>query len=85
MKVLYIAGWGRSGTTILDNIVGSYDSAFTTGELYYLWRRGLNQGRSCGCGTKLPHCRTWCATVTCQCALVCTRSVVLPCGGTVPV
>ena len=59
MKVLYIAGWGRSGTTILDNILGSYDSVFTTGELFYLWRRGLNQGRRCGCGAKLPRCRTW--------------------------
>ena len=59
MKVLYIAGWGRSGTTILDNILGSYDSVFTTGELFYLWRRGLNQGRRCGCGLKLPKCRTW--------------------------
>ncbi|GAA2512243.1 sulfotransferase [Winogradskya humida] len=59
MKVLYIAGWGRSGTTILDNILGSYGPVFTTGELFYLWRRGLNQGRICGCGTGLRLCRTW--------------------------
>jgi len=59
VKVLYIAGWGRSGTTILDNILGSYDSVFSTGELFYLWRRGLNQGQRCGCGSKLPRCPTW--------------------------
>lgn len=59
MKVLYIAGWGRSGTTILDNILGSYRSVFSAGELFYLWRRGLNQGRLCGCGSQVGHCGLW--------------------------
>jgi sulfotransferase family protein len=59
MKVLYIAGWGRSGSTIVDNILGSYDSVFSVGELYYLWRRGLGQGRRCGCGEPLPECPLW--------------------------
>jgi hypothetical protein len=59
VKVLYIAGWGRSGTTILDNILGSFDSVFSVGELYYLWRRGLGQGRRCGCGEKLAECPLW--------------------------
>ena len=59
VKVLYIAGWGRSGTTILDNILGSFDGVFSVGELYYLWRRGLGQGRRCGCGEKLTGCPLW--------------------------
>jgi hypothetical protein len=59
VKVLYIAGWGRSGTTILDNILGSYENVFSAGELYYLWRRGLVQGRRCGCGEKLAECPLW--------------------------
>lgn len=59
VKVLYIAGWGRSGTTILDNILGSYDSVFSVGELYYLWRRGLGQGRRCGCGEQFAACPLW--------------------------
>jgi hypothetical protein len=59
VKVLYIAGWGRSGTTILDNILGSYDSVFATGELFYLWHRGLKQRRRCGCGAQLTGCRLW--------------------------
>ena len=57
--MLYIAGWGRSGTTIVDNILGSYDSVFTCGELFYLWRRGLTEGRLCGCGEQLNRCGTW--------------------------
>jgi hypothetical protein len=59
MKVLYIAGWGRSGTTILDNILGSCDAVFSVGELFYLWRRGLVQGRRCGCGAELERCGLW--------------------------
>ncbi|MEU8237426.1 sulfotransferase [Actinoplanes missouriensis] len=59
VKVLYIAGWGRSGTTIVDNILNSYESVFSTGELYYLWRRGLRQRRKCGCGDRFAACALW--------------------------
>ncbi len=59
MKVLYIAGWGRSGTTILDNVLGSYTGVFSVGELYFLWKRGLSQNRHCGCGQPLPKCPLW--------------------------
>lgn len=59
MKVLYIAGWGRSGTTILDNVLGAYASVFSVGELYFLWQRGLGQNRHCGCGEPLPSCPLW--------------------------
>jgi hypothetical protein len=58
-KVLYITAWGRSGTTILDNILNSYPGVFSAGELFYLWRRGLVQGRSCGCGVRFPDCPLW--------------------------
>jgi hypothetical protein len=58
-KVMYIAGWGRSGTTIVDNILNSYDGVFSTGELFYLWSRGLIEGRKCGCGVPFPRCALW--------------------------
>ncbi|GIF25646.1 sulfotransferase family protein [Paractinoplanes tereljensis] len=56
---MYIAGWGRSGTTIVDNIFNSYKNVFSTGELFYLWHRGLIVGRKCGCGVKFTQCTTW--------------------------
>jgi hypothetical protein len=59
VKVLYIAAWGRSGTTIVDNILGGYDSVFSAGELFYLWRRGLVQGRRCGCNEMVRDCSIW--------------------------
>jgi hypothetical protein len=58
-KVLYIAGWGRSGTTIVDNVLNSYESVFSTGELFYLWQRGMVHHRRCGCGVMFARCDLW--------------------------
>lgn len=59
VKVISITGAGRSGSTILDNILGGIEGAFTTGELRYLWSRGLIEGRKCGCSRPLPECELW--------------------------
>jgi len=58
-KVLYIAGWGRSGSTIVDNILGQVDGFFSAGELMFIWRRGLVEGRLCGCGRPVRECDVW--------------------------
>ncbi|NUR75801.1 MAG: sulfotransferase [Thermoleophilia bacterium] len=58
-KVLYIAGWGRSGSTILDNVLGQVEGFFSAGELLFLWRRGLLEGRLCGCGEPVRACDVW--------------------------
>lgn len=58
-KILYIAGWGRSGTTVLDNLLGQVEGFVSTGELHAVWSRGLSQGRSCGCGLRLTDCPFW--------------------------
>jgi Sulfotransferase family len=59
IKVLYIIGWGRSGSTILDNLLGELDGFFSVGELHYLWERGLLERRHCGCGRTLWDCEVW--------------------------
>ena len=61
VKVLSITGYTRSGSTLLDTILGSIQGFFSTGELHYLWERGLVQGRRCGCGELIPRCPTWSA------------------------
>lgn len=58
-KILYIAGWGRSGTTLLDNVLGQADGIVSTGELHNLWQRGLVDGRDCGCGLRVRDCTFW--------------------------
>ncbi len=59
VKVLYIAGSGRSGSTILDRILGQLDGFFSVGELCNLWDRGLLAHRKCGCGVPVDSCPTW--------------------------
>jgi hypothetical protein len=61
VKVLYIAGSGRTGSTILDRVLGQFDGFFATGELCNLFSRGLVAKRRCGCGVPIPDCPTWSA------------------------
>lgn len=58
-KVLFIAGWGRSGTTLLDNILGGHHGVFTLGELTCLWQFSFVERRRCGCGVTLLDCDLW--------------------------
>lgn len=58
IKVLYILGWGRSGSTILDNVLGQVDGFFTTGEMHYVWDH-LREKRPCGCGKLINDCPVW--------------------------
>lgn len=58
-RVLYIAGWGRSGSTLLASILGQYDGAFAAGELRSLWARGMLEHRLCGCREPVPECPLW--------------------------
>jgi hypothetical protein len=58
-RVLYVLGWGRSGSTVLANILGEIEGFFAVGELHYLWERGLLEGRLCGCGRTAEACEIW--------------------------
>jgi hypothetical protein len=60
VDVLYIAGEGRSGSTILGGLIGEYPGFFHVGELHYLWEKGLSENRLCGCGQKFLTCNFWC-------------------------
>jgi Sulfotransferase family len=64
VKVLYFAGSGRSGTTIINNIVGQLGGAFAAGEIRFLWERGVVEDRLCGCGLPFSQCPTWQAVMT---------------------
>jgi len=59
MKVLYIGGSGRSGTTIIGNILGSARGFVHVGELRYIFDRGLIQNRLCGCSAPFRRCSVW--------------------------
>jgi hypothetical protein len=59
IRILYIAGAGRSGSTLLANILGQVEGFFTAGELISIWERGLIQDRFCGCGVPFHDCEVW--------------------------
>ncbi len=59
VNILYIAGWSRSGSTILGNIIGEVDRMVHVGEMYYLWERGVHENRTCGCGKAFTDCSWW--------------------------
>lgn len=59
VKVLYVAGWGRSGSTLLGRIIGQIADFFLVGELRYVWDRGLIENRLCGCGVPFRECPVW--------------------------
>ena len=59
LKVLYIAGEGRSGSTIIGDILGQIDGIFSVGELFYIWDRGLIQNWRCSCGFGFDECPVW--------------------------
>jgi hypothetical protein len=59
-KILYIAGPGRSGSTLLADILGQIEGWTNVGELMFFWRnRQPGSTRSCGCGSLLVDCAFW--------------------------
>ena len=58
-KVLYIAGPSRSGSTMLDLLLGELDGYVATGELRNLWGYGLLDGWLCGCREPMKSCPFW--------------------------
>ncbi len=58
-KLVYIAAWGRSGSTILGNILGALPGVFDAGELRHFWSRMGRAEHACGCGRSLAECPFW--------------------------
>jgi len=57
-KVIYIMGCGRSGTTILDIILGNHSGFLSLGELNNAMD-AWNKKRICSCGVPIRQCRIW--------------------------
>jgi hypothetical protein len=63
MKVLYIGGAGRSGSTLLDMILGNLPGFFSIGEASFFWEYLARRDIACGCGNELSTCGFWSAVV----------------------
>ena len=59
VRVLYIAGDFRSGSTFISQILGSYDHCLAVGELFDFWAECQSGNRLCSCGSPLRDCAFW--------------------------
>ena len=59
VKVLYIGGMGRSGSTLLGRLLGSLPGYVNVGEVYLLWERWFSHSIRCGCGEVFAECGFW--------------------------
>jgi hypothetical protein len=59
IRVLYLAGWGRSGSTLAESMLDQVPGLVGVGEIKFLWERGLIQNRRCSCGTPVRSCVFW--------------------------
>jgi len=57
--IVYLSGYGRSGSTLLDIILGSSHNAVSAGEVGNLLELYLDPGGRCSCDKKLNECTVW--------------------------
>ncbi len=58
-KLLYIAGAGRMGSTLMGKILGQADGFFFGGEMHTLWRNGIVGEVPCSCHAPIKECEVW--------------------------
>jgi hypothetical protein len=59
VEVLYVLGHGRSGSTLLDIVLGNHPEIESTGEVTNLPTRGWMQDKPCSCGLSANECPFW--------------------------
>jgi hypothetical protein len=59
VRVLYVAGFGRCGSTLVDRLLGQDPHYHSGGELARVWRLWMFGDRPCSCGEPLNGCPFW--------------------------
>ncbi|HEX2192969.1 MAG TPA: hypothetical protein VHH09_07220 [Acidimicrobiales bacterium] len=59
IKVLYVLGTQRGGSTIAGRVIATQPGFAFGGEVRRLWARGIGPGRACGCGRGFDTCPLW--------------------------
>ncbi|MEM9133141.1 MAG: sulfotransferase [Actinomycetota bacterium] len=59
LKVLYIGGLGRSGSTLVELLLNELPGAESVGETIHLWERGVLHNERCACGEPFLTCPRW--------------------------
>jgi len=64
LKIVYIVGPGRSGSTLFGDVLAQSPNVVHVGELLWYWkRRQMRPPSHCGCGLALDTCPFWTSVV----------------------
>ena len=55
INIIYVLSQGRSGSTVLDLILGNYKNNVSLGELHNLYW-DIHEDNICSCGNKILNC-----------------------------
>ncbi|MEV0268554.1 sulfotransferase [Hamadaea sp. NPDC050747] len=58
-RVVFLGGLGRSGTTLIERVLGEVPGICAVGELVHLWQRDLRDDEKCACGSHFSACDFW--------------------------
>jgi hypothetical protein len=58
-RLLYLGGLGRSGTTLVERLLGELPGVCSLGEVVHLWQRDIRDDERCGCGSRFSGCTFW--------------------------
>jgi hypothetical protein len=59
VRVLYVGGVPRSGSTLTDLMLDRLPGHRAVGELFYLFRNGAEHDATCSCGEPFSRCEFW--------------------------
>jgi hypothetical protein len=62
VPLFFIGGLGRSGSTLLDRVIGQIPGCWSTGEMVQIWQAFTNDVR-CGCGRLPRDCPYWTSVI----------------------
>lgn len=59
LVVVYVLGVGRSGSTVIERVLGGFPGFCNVGELVELFRQIAPKDERCGCGEQFSACPLW--------------------------
>ena len=59
IKIIFIAGDGRSGSTLLESILSNGNNCVSVGECHRFWKRFVENSSQCGCAMPINDCKLW--------------------------